>query len=278
MRQAPAKEVDSVAPALLRGDCLQLLSELRPNSVDLVLCDLPYGCTDCAWDHIIDPKALWDRYRQVLKPDGTVVLFGTDRFGFTLMASAPWPWFRYAWVWDKHAASGHLNARRRPMLAHEMIFVFSPATPRYYPQGLKPCSKKRTSNGNSEVYRGTKTSAPQTVTGFPTTILRIPREKGAKPAAKPVALLEYLIRTYTMPGELVVDNTMGLGSTGVAAVNTGRQFIGMEMDPDRFAQAQKSVLAAYGRQETDAPHPSLPGSDPSVSLDHQRGEGGGDQS
>jgi site-specific DNA-methyltransferase (adenine-specific) len=237
--------VEDLAPALWRGDCLQLLGDLRESTVDLILCDLPYGCTDCKWDTAIDPTKLWDAYRRVLRPNGTVVLFGTDRFGFTLMAAAPWPWFRYAWVWDKRGASGFLNARKRPMLAHEMIFVFSPARPRYYPQGLKPCFKRRTGSKATDVYGAQKAeSPPQTLTGYPPTILRFAREKGAKPAAKPVALLEYLIRTYTMPGELVVDNTMGLGSTGVAAVNTGRRFIGMEMNSARFEKAEAAIAAA----------------------------------
>lgn len=229
--------------AVHRGDCLQLLLNVPDASVDLVLCDLPYGCTDCKWDTPIDLKALWEQYRRILKPDGCIALFGTDSFGFTLMASAPWPWFRYAWVWDKRAATGWLNAKKRPMLAHEMVYIFAPRPTRYYPQGLRPCLKKRTA-GTCDVYHGQKNSEAQTVTGYPTSILRFQREKGAKPAAKPVALLEFLIQTYTLPGDLVVDNTMGLGSTGVAAVRTGRRFIGFEMDEQRFAHAQASILGA----------------------------------
>jgi site-specific DNA-methyltransferase (adenine-specific) len=223
-----------------------LLPKVADRQVDLVLCDLPYGATDCEWDHRIDCAALWREYERVLSPQGTVVLFSMLRFAVELINAAPRDWLRYEWIWDKAAATGWLSARHRPMPQHEHVLVFAPEAPRYYPQGLRACAPRTHTASSSSVYgKCDRAHGAQTVTGWPKTILRFPREVGAKAAQKPVALLEYLVRTYTHPGELVLDNTMGLGSTGVAALNAGRRFVGMELDGERFAAARSRVEAAH---------------------------------
>lgn len=228
---------------LWRGDCLALLPRVRAGTVGLVLTDLPYGSTECRWDRKVDLEALWREWRRILRPRGAVVLFADSRYCQEIRAAAPYGWFRYKWIWDKCGASGWLNARRTPMLAHEEILVFGQRV-RYYPQGLVACARKYRAGSKSEVYGGGRLPHVQRLTGYPKSILRFAREKGAVPAQKPVALLEYLIRTYTRRGEVVVDCTMGTGSTGVAAVGCGRGFVGIELDLDRFRMARKRVREA----------------------------------
>ena len=221
-----------------------MLPRLPDASVALVLCDLPYGVTDCRWDSKIDSAALWAQYLRVLRPRGAVVLFAQGAFAAELIGAAPEKWFRYEWVWDKEGCSGFLNATRLPMRAHELILVFGRKI-RYFPQGLRRYSGRQGTRTKTDVYRVVHSKPTvQTRTGYPRTILRFAREHGAAPAQKPVALLEYLVRTYTRKGETVLDNAMGLGSTGVAAVNCGRRFVGMELDAKRFAVAQGRILAA----------------------------------
>jgi site-specific DNA-methyltransferase (adenine-specific) len=226
---------------LWRGDCLRLLPRVPEKSIQLVLCDLPYGVTDCPWDKRIDGEALWAQYARVLKPGGAVVLFAMMRFAVELVNAAPRGWFRYELVWDKRSVSGWLNAGRRPMVAHESLLVFGPSLPEYFPQGLRPCGRVYKRGGVSEVYRGRRTAAPQRWTGYAASVLRFPRERGAKPAEKPVALLDWAIRSYTREGDTVLDNAMGLGSTGVAAAKSSREFIGMELDGARFREAAARI-------------------------------------
>jgi DNA modification methylase len=226
----------------MRGDCLTLLPAVPDASVHLVLCDLPYGTTNCAWDKRIDAAALWREYLRVLSPRGVVLLFAQRAFAVEIVSAAPRGWMRYEWVWDKRGATGWLNARRQPMVAHELVLVFGRRI-RYFPQGLRKCERHYRAARQSEVYHGNRRDTVQVKAGFPTSLLRFPREKGAAPAQKPVALLEYLIRTYTRAGELVLDNAMGTGSTGVAAMQCGRRFVGMEIDPARYASAAARMEA-----------------------------------
>jgi site-specific DNA-methyltransferase (adenine-specific) len=228
---------------LRRGNCLDILPLIPARTVAMVLCDLPYGSTECQWDHKIALEPLWREWRRVLKPRGAVVLFADSRYCQELRAAAPSAWFRYKWIWDKRGASGWLNARRLPMLAHEEVLVFGRQV-RYFPQGLRPCRRRYRAAPTSDVYHGGRQPHVQQWTGYPTSLLRFPREKGALPAQKPVALCEYLVRTYTRRGEVVLDSAMGTGSTGVAAVQAGRRFIGMELDEGRFGLAKGRIEAA----------------------------------
>jgi site-specific DNA-methyltransferase (adenine-specific) len=231
---------------LILGECLEKMKEIPDGSVDMVLCDLPYGTTQNKWDSVIPLEPLWREYRRVCKPNAAIVLTASQPFTSALGASNL-AGLRYAWVWEKNAATGHLNAKRMPMKLHEDILVFSDAPHAYYPQGLQMLGKivRRGNNGGNFGKSGTENF--QEWTNYPRSILRFASDSGAvHPTQKPVALMEYLIRTYTNEGETVLDNTMGSGTTGVACVRTGRNFIGIERDEryfqiasDRISQAMK---------------------------------------
>lgn len=219
---------------LIQGDCLEVMKQIPDSSVDMVMCDLPYGTTQNKWDSVIPLELLWREYRRVCKPSAAIVLTASQPFTSVLGASNL-AGLRYAWVWEKNAATGHLNAKRMPMKLHEDILVFSDAPHAYYPQGLQPLGKvvRRGNNGGNFGKSGTENF--QEWTNYPRSILRFASDSGAvHPTQKPVALMEYLIRTYTNEGDTVLDNTMGSGTTGVACVNTGRKFIGIEKDPKYF--------------------------------------------
>ena len=238
---------------LFQGDCLELMPRLAPASVDLVLCDLPYGITSNAWDAVIPFAALWDRWARVNK--GRVVLFAAQAFTSALVMSNP-KGYRHGWTWLKPRATGFLNAKRMPMRATEDVLVFG--TGLYNPQGLIRCNKvcknsKSTGGGNirddivaSLGKGGLRTPGKEFVqefTNYPRNILEYGLDEGQKvhPTQKPVALMEYLIRTYTNPGDTVLDNCMGSGTTGVACVRTGRKFIGIEKDEIYFKIAEKRI-------------------------------------
>jgi site-specific DNA-methyltransferase (adenine-specific) len=230
---------------LQQGDCLTLMCEVPDQSVDLVLCDLPYGVTDCRWDHKIAPEPLWEQYLRLVKERGVIALFAQQPFA-TELASQAARFLRYEWVWDKGQATGFQNAHRMPMRRHENVLVFYRRPPAYHPQGLRPCRRRQSSTpGSSEVYRNIHRDVSlQQFTGYPQSILRFGRDTGSVACQKPIALLEYLIRTYTTEGATVLDNAMGTGSTGVAAVRTGRAFIGFEIDPQRFQIAEGRIREA----------------------------------
>lgn len=217
-------------PVMLHGDCLQLMSLIPDSSVDMVLCDLPYGTTRNKWDTAIPLDDIWAEYKRVLKPDGLAVLNASQPFTSALVMSNL-DFFRYAWVWEKASATGHLNAKRMPMKIHEDILVFSGKPSRYHPQGLQPFGRtvKRGHNGSNFGESGRENF--QEFTGYPRSVIRFPGDpKPVHPTQKPVALCEYLIRTYTNEGDVVLDNCMGSGTTGVACVNLGRRFIGIELN------------------------------------------------
>ena len=222
------------------------MRRLPAASIDLILSDPPYGVTDCKWDCVIDPAKLWEHYRRLLKPSGVVALFAQQPFASALVNAAPRGWFRYEWIWDKVMVTGAGNAKKRPMRRHESVLVFSPRTPAYRVFGLKPCARVKRRKPDTEVYGGFREGPHVTrLTGWPQSILRFHSRGPGNPVApcvKPVALLEFLIRTYAADNAVVLDNFMGLGSTGVAAVKMGRKFIGMELDRARFRTAKKRIL------------------------------------
>lgn len=228
------------APRLMLGDCLERMSEIADGSVDMILADLPYGTTACKWDSVIPFEPLWAHYKRVTKPNAAIVLTASQPFTSALVMSNP-DWFKYSWVWRKSAATGHLKAKRMPMKNHEDILIFCRSSPRYAPQGLTRFGKVTRRGGNGDCYGASGASNFQDFTGYPRTVQDFPSERGFHPTQKPVALMEYLIRTYTREGETVLDNTMGSGTTGVAARNTKRRFIGIERDPEYFAIARARV-------------------------------------
>lgn len=230
---------------LMRGDCLERMAEIPDGSVDMVLCDLPYGTTRNKWDSVLPLDALWDQYRRIIKKGGAIVLTAGQPFTTALIASNLSS-FKYCWIWEKSRVTGVLNAKYQPLRNYEDVVVFSDGRTTYNPQGVKQCDKLLIDAGKSKNY-GAKKQEPyrQTQTGYPRQVIKIASQgKTVHPTQKPVALMEYLIRTYTHEGDTVLDNCMGSGTTGVACVNTGRRFIGIERDPGYFEIARDRIQSA----------------------------------
>ena len=227
---------------LYQGDCLDVMRTLPDGCVDMVLCDLPYGTTQNKWDSVIPLDQLWVEYRRLCK--GAVVLTATQPFSSILVMSNL-DFFRYQWVWVKTKITGVLNAKKMPVRKHEQVLVFGP-TLYYNAQGLQRKDTVTRQGGNSDNY-GSRNSTDyiQEFTNWPRDVLDIPSVGGTvHPTQKPVALMEYMIKTYTNEGDMVMDNTMGSGTTGVACMNTGRRFIGIERDEGYFKIAQDRIDAA----------------------------------
>lgn len=242
--------------SLFLGDCLEVMQQIPDSSVDMVLVDLPYGTTSCSWDSVLPFDSLWKHYMRVCRKNAAIVMTSVQPFTTSLIASNMKA-YKYSWTWVKHHATGHLNAKKRPMKLTEDISVFSFGTLPYYPQGVTSINKPM-KNSNSDCSRGTgnKTSTVsgglkkeyvQTITGYPRNVLNFKSENANKdhPTQKPVALMEYLIRTYTTEGQTVLDNCMGSGTTGVACAISRRSFIGIELDPTYFGLAKLRIEDAF---------------------------------
>ena len=235
---------------LILGNCLDVLKDIESGSVDMVLADLPYGTTACKWDVCISFESLWEQLHRVTKPNAAMCMFGSEPFS-SQMRMSNLKRFKYDWIWQKHHATGHLNAKKRPMKSTEIISVFGGNT--YFPQGLRSVDwavknsdsdcRRGKDNITSTVSGGLKKDYHQAATGYPKDILSFASANGNKdhPTQKPVALLEYLIKTYTNEGDTVLDPTMGSGSTGVACKNLNRNFIGIEMDEKYFEIAKRRI-------------------------------------
>ncbi len=229
---------------LINGDCLEEMKKIPDGSVDLVLTDPPYGTTACKWDTVIPLEQLWAELNRVAKPDSAMVFTASQPFSTTLIASNIKA-FKYAWVWEKSRFANQMLAKIQPLKIHEDILVFSKGKPPYLPQGLVPYGKetkqgKRVSDNNGGGER--PTAYHQEWTNYPRSILRFPSEgKTVHSTQKPVALMEYLIKTYTTEGATVLDFTMGSGTTGVACKNLNRNFIGIELDPTYFEIAKERI-------------------------------------
>lgn len=223
---------------LLHGDCLERMKEIPDGSIDLILTDPPYGTTACKWDSVIPFDLMWEQLKRIIKPNGAIVLFGSEPFSSALRMSNIKE-YKYDWVWDKKLPSGMQIAKYRPMMRHENVIVFCyDGTPNYYP--IKTPQKKRT----GKIYSKSETSPIAYNDGKlktytdknPQSILEFYKRDGKSlhPTQKPVALLEYLINTYTNENETVLDFTFGSCSTGIACLNTNRKFIGIELDDNYF--------------------------------------------
>lgn len=232
---------------LYNGDCIEVMKALPEKSVDLILTDPPFGTTQNKWDSVIPFADLWEGYERVIKDNGAIVLFGQGLFSDELACSNK-KMFRYRLVWEKTKAGGFLNARRMPLQAHEDILVFYKKLPTYNPQMSegKPYVKKAVSNGDGKNYGKFDRVGQINVnegTRFPRSVIKFSNDNhnSLHPTQKPVDLLEYLIKTYTNEGDVVLDSCMGSGSTGVAALNCERRFIGIELDPNYFAIAERRI-------------------------------------
>lgn len=236
--------------SLMLGDCLELMGVIPDGSVDMILCDLPYGTTQNKWDTVLPMKDMWEAWLRVIKGNGAIVLFSQMPFAATLVASRR-DLFRYEWIWEKSQATGHLNAKKMPMKIHENVLVFYRSLPTYNPQWTEGKPYTATYSTHSSNYGKQKDNITTINDGrrYPTDILRVARGAGDRhlhPTQKPVELCEYLVKTYTNPGEIVLDNCMGSGSTGVACLNTGRRFIGIEKDERYFDIASRRIEETLG--------------------------------
>ena len=245
--------------ALLHGDCLELMKQLPDKSIDAIITDPPYGTTACKWDSVIPFEPMWAQLKRLIKPRGAIVLFGSQPFTSALIMSNV-KMFKYCWIWEKSKAVGFVNAKLKPMPKHEDIIIFSggatangAANMPYNPQGLEPFGKvvkgrkgsAKDSDGNGYGRPSMKAELFQEFTNYPTSIIRFNSEgKPVHPTQKPVALMEYLIKTYTNEGETVLDFTAGSGTTGVAALNTGRNAILIERELEYCEIAKKRIEGA----------------------------------
>ena len=241
---------------LMCGDCLELMKSIPDGSIDMILTDPPYGTTDAPWDKVVPIDEMWEEYNRIIKQDGAVVLFSQLPFAVDLI-NGNRKSFRYEIIWQKTMTVGFLNANKMPLRAHENILIFYKKLPTYNPQKTagKPYFKPGSVTTPGEVYGNSKAASKRltidNVTGerYPTDVLRFSNagRRGKKHSTqKPTALLEWLIKTYTNPGEVVLDSCMGSGSTGVACVNTGRDFIGIELNEQFFNIAKERIAEAQG--------------------------------
>lgn len=232
------------------GDCLQVMRTMPDHSVDLILCDLPYGTTQNAWDSPIALSELWEAYVRVAKLNAAIVLTANQPFTSTLIVSNR-KWFKYAMVWEKSLKTNFLNAKKQPLRAHEDVLVFYDKQCTYNPQGLRSGAING-GNGLTGSYGKWKPrSATQQFTGYPTTIIRVPNpnQGNIHPTQKPVPLFELLILTYSNPGDLVLDNCIGSGTTAIAAINTGRHYLGIESDERYYKMATARVQTHLARKQ-----------------------------
>ena len=235
---------------LYKGDCLEVMKKIKTSSVDAIICDPPYGTTACKWDSVIDFDLMWEQLNRIIKPNGAIVLFGSEPFSSALRMSNIKN-YKYDWIWYKNQRTGFASAKYMPMKSFENIIIFSNGRIDYKPQKTKRILKKNHNKKTNfgEVYGGLKKDDkpdnqsdlinPHQVIDFIKTLHG--SDKRSHPTQKPIALMEYLIKTYTNEKEKVLDFTMGSGSTGVACQNTNRKFIGIEQDEKYFEIAKQRI-------------------------------------
>ena len=237
---------------LYNDECIERMKYIKDKTIDMILCDLPYGTTDCKWDNIISFDEMWEQYNRIIKDNGAIVLFSAQPFT-TKLINSNIKNYKYSWYWIKNTVTGFAFAKHQPMRKVEDINVFYKKKPLYEPQGLKkldkPKIKKRIENkGKDSIYNESTLLKEHIVkyTNYPNNVLFFNKEtKTIHPTQKPVDLLEYLIKTYTREGDIILDNCMGSGSTGVACAKTKRKFIGIELDKNYFEKAKNRISIEY---------------------------------
>ena len=237
---------------IYQGDCLELMKEIDDNSVDMILCDLPYGTTACKWDTIIPFNKLWEQYKRIIKKNGAIVLTASQPFTSALVMSNP-KMFKHEWIWEKQKASNFMSFKYSPAKYHENVLIFCKEKPRFFPIKWKIAEelrdKRKTVNNpvtNKDCHLGSIKRVRKADDGYryPKSILTINKSinKNIHPTQKPVKLFEYLIKTYSNENDLVLDNCLGSGTTAVACLNLNRNFIGMELDKGYFEVAFKRIV------------------------------------
>lgn len=246
-------------------DCLVGMSRIPDKSVDMILCDLPYGTTNNEWDIMIPFASLWKHYERIIKDNGAIVLTATQPFT-SLLITSNIKLFRYSLSWDKKTASGFLNAKKMPLRAHEDIVVFYKSLPLYNPQFTQRteeelkrfCKEEARDNSSTPSYNkyayGTRPTRSTRINKYPTSVIRInglsrESDKGIHPTQKPVPLFSYLIRTYTNAGDLVLDNCMGSGTTAISCIQEGRNFIGFEMNKKFYEDSLERIAKELAKPE-----------------------------
>ncbi len=240
---------------LVKGDCLEVMKGIPDKSIDMVLADPPYGTTQCKWDSIIPLDEMWKQLKRIIKPNGAIVLFGAEPFS-SLMRCSNLKQYKYDWQWQKDKATNHLNAKRMPMRRNEIVSVFYKKQCVYNPQlqkkdqkNIRPPTTKRKQADNYGKMTADSTREIPLDMSYPNETLKFrgcfgDKGKSLHPTQKPVALMEYLIKTYTNEGDTVLDFTMGSGTTGLAAKNLQRDFIGIELDEKYFQIAKERIESA----------------------------------
>lgn len=233
---------------LRHGDCLEIMKDIPDKSIDAIICDLPYGTTACKWDSVIPFYLLWEQYERIIKLKGNIVLFASGLFTYKLALSNEKK-FRYDVIWQKSKCGSPLTAKYMPLKKHEHILIFGESASKYNPQMTegKPYKRKWTENKNNNMKYGIKgVETNNAGTRHPTTIVQFAqkwrRQDQLHPTQKPVELLEYLVKTYTDENDVVLDNCMGSGTTGIACKNLNRKFIGIEKDDNYFKIAKERIF------------------------------------
>ncbi len=243
------REAEQNKPWLMMGDCLERMKEISSGSVDMILTDPPYGTTACKWDSIIPLEPMWEQLKRIIKPNGAIVMTASQPFTSNLISSN-YKMFKYCWVWEKSQSTGFLNAWKMPLRAHEDIVVFYKNPPAYIPlltdkpaANIRPITSQTKESDCYGVYKlGKENRKCPANKSMPKSVIRFNNSQDRlHPTGKPVPLMEYLIKTYTNEGETVLDFTMGSGTTGVAAKNLNRKFIGIELDENYFNIAKERI-------------------------------------
>jgi len=240
---------DVVMPALHLGCCLALMADIPDKSIDMICCDMPYGTTNCRWDTVLDLDLMWCHYKRIAKDNAAIILFAQTPFDKVLGCSNL-DWLRYEIIWQKTNPTGHLNAKKMPMKAHENILVFYKNLPTYNPQKttghIRKTAVKRSDKTPVYGQQSFKPLPYDSTDRYPRSVLTLPSDKQTSklhPTQKPLALIEWLIATYSNSGDVVLDNCMGSGTTGLACKNLGRKFIGIELDQKYFDVARCRIAA-----------------------------------